>query len=103
VIAAVAKTTHIAAADRRGEIIGSPLVARGVINYPLRTLGLCTSMTDARFKTTTEVYPDSPRTTPEQCIEAQVAAACAALDFALAPYFQVTCERIDDEITKDLS
>jgi hypothetical protein len=83
VIASVAKVTHIAAADRRGEIIGSPMVARGVINYPLRTLGLCASITDAPFKTTTEVYPDSPRTTPEQCIEAQVAAVCAALDFAL--------------------
>jgi len=34
--------------------------------------------------TTTEVYPDSPRTTPEKCIRAQVIAARAALDFALA-------------------
>lgn len=83
VIAAVAKVTHIAAADRRGEIIGSLMVAPGVINYPLEELGLCAGLTDAPFKTTTEVYPDSPRTTPEQCVEAQVAAVCAALDFAL--------------------
>jgi hypothetical protein len=82
VIAAVAQVTHIAAADPHGNIIGSPVVAPGVIHYPLRKLGLCTSITDARFKTTTEVYPDSPRTTPEQCIEAQVAAVCAALHFA---------------------
>jgi hypothetical protein len=84
VIAAVARLTHIAPGDRNGEIIGSPMVAPGVINYPLKRLGLCASITDAPFKTTTEVYPDSPRTTPEQCIEAQVAAVCAAIDFALA-------------------
>jgi hypothetical protein len=41
-------------------------------------------MTPARFRTTTEVYPDSPRTTPGQCIEAQAVSVCAALDFALA-------------------
>jgi hypothetical protein len=80
----VAKITHIAAADRRGEIIGSPMVAPGVINYPLKKLGLCAGITDALYKTTTEVYPDSPRATPEQCNRAQVAAVCAALDFALA-------------------
>ena len=42
------------------------------------------SMTSAPFRTTTEVYPDSPRTTPEQCNAAQVAAVCAAIDYALA-------------------
>jgi hypothetical protein len=84
VIAAVANVTHIAAADASGSIIGSPLVAPGLIVYPLRELGLCASVTSARFKTTTEVYPDSPRTTPGQCIEAQAVSVCAALDFALA-------------------
>lgn len=83
IIAAVAKVTHIAPADAKGEIIGSPVVAPGVIEYPLAQLGLCPSITDARFKTTTEVYPDSPRATPEQCNAAQVAAVCAALDYAL--------------------
>jgi hypothetical protein len=84
VLAAVGKVTHIARADRCGEIIGSPMVAPGVINYPLKQLGLCASMTDAPYKTTTEVYPDSPRATPEQCNAAQVAAVCAAIDFVLA-------------------
>jgi len=83
VIAAVAQVTHIAPADRNGEIIGSPLIAPGVIAYPLERLGLCASITQAPYKTTTEVYPDSPRTTPEQCIDAQVSAVCAAIDFAL--------------------
>jgi len=84
VIAAVAKVTHIAPADRNGQIIGSSVVAAGVIEYPLRKLGLCAGITSARYTTTTEVYPDSPRATPEQCIAAQVAAVCAAIDFALA-------------------
>jgi hypothetical protein len=84
IISAVAQVTHIAQADRHGEIIGSPMVAPGVINYPLKQLGLCAGMTPAPYRTTTEVYPDSPRATPEQCIAAQVAAARAAIDYALA-------------------
>ncbi len=84
VIAAVAKVTHIAPADSDGTIIGSPVVAHGVIEYACRELGLCAGITDAHYRTTTEVYPDSPRATPEQCNEAQVAAIGAAIDFALA-------------------
>jgi hypothetical protein len=84
VIAAVEKVTHIAPADDKGEIIGSPLVAHGVIEYPLVKLGLCAGITGAKFTTTTEVYPDSSRATPQQCNDAQVAAVCAALDYALA-------------------
>jgi hypothetical protein len=84
VIAAVAKVTHIAPPDARGEIIGETVVQPGVINYPVRELGLCAGVTTARWRTTTEVYPDSPRATPEQCNDAQVAAVRAALDFAMA-------------------
>lgn len=84
VIDAVARVTHIAPADERGEIIGSPQVAPGVIEYAVKTLGLCAGITNARYVTTTEVYPDSPRATPTQCNEAQVAAVRAAFDFALA-------------------
>ena len=84
IIEAVAKLTHIAPADAKGEIIGSPVVAPGVIRYPLRELGLCAGMTEAPFKSTTEVYPDGSRITPETCIEAQLAAVVAALDFVLA-------------------
>ena len=84
VIAAVAKITHIAPADAHGQIIGSEVVAPGVIRYRLREWGLCAGITDARFRTTTEVYPDSPRTNPPQCIAAQVAAVEAAIGFALA-------------------
>jgi hypothetical protein len=83
IIAEVAKVTHIAPADAKGEIIGSAVVAHGVIRYPLRRLGLCAGVTRARYRTTTEVYPDSPRATPQQCNDAQVAAVRAALDFVL--------------------
>jgi hypothetical protein len=81
IIEAVQKVTHIAPADEHGEIIGSLLVAHGVIHYAMQALGLCAGITGARYTTTTEVYPDSLRATPEQCIAAQVAAVCAAIDF----------------------
>jgi len=80
----VEKVTHIAPADDKGEIIGSTVVAPGVIEYPFVELGLCAGLTAAKYTTTTEVYPDSPRATPEQCIAAQVAAVRGALDFVLA-------------------
>lgn len=83
IIDAVETVTHIAPADEYDEIIGSPVVAPGVIRYAFRKLGLCAGITDARYRTTTEVYPDSPRATPEQCNAAQVAAVRAAIDFAL--------------------
>jgi hypothetical protein len=84
IIEAVAQVTHIAPADADGKIIGSPVVAPGVINYPVRALGLCAGITGAAYTTTTEVYPDSPKATPQQCNDAQVAAVRAAIDFALA-------------------
>jgi hypothetical protein len=87
IIRSVERITRIAPADAQGCIIGSPQVARGVIQYALQGLGLCASATGARYTSTTEVYPDSPHTPahlmPEQCIQAQVAAICAGLDFLL--------------------
>ncbi|MGP4844725.1 M14 family metallopeptidase [Marinobacter sp. 1Y8] len=84
IIDAVEPVTHIAPADDSGEIFGSPVASRGVIHYPLKQLGLCASITSAPYRTTTEVYPDSPRVTTEQCNAAQAAAVCAAIDYALA-------------------
>jgi hypothetical protein len=83
VIEAVSRVTHIAEADAEGKIIGEPITARGVIQYELKRLGLCAGFTAAPFKTTTEVYPDSPRSSAEQCNRAQATAACAAIDYAL--------------------
>jgi hypothetical protein len=84
IIEAVQPVTHIAPADERGEIIGTPVVDHGVIRYPFSAWGLCASVSGARYTTTTEVYPDSPRATPQQCNAAQVAAVCAAISFVLA-------------------
>jgi hypothetical protein len=84
IINAVEEVTHIAPADDKGEIIGSTVVSRGIIQYPLKELGLCASITSAIYKTTTEVYPDSPNATAEQCNSAQVAAVCSAIEYALA-------------------
>ena len=81
IIKAVEQVTHIAPADSKNEIIGSPMLAHGVIAYEMEKLGLCACITGARYTCTTEVYPDSPRATPEQCIAAQVAAVVAALEF----------------------
>jgi hypothetical protein len=84
IIEAVERITHIAPADGQGGIIGSPLFAHGVIRYDFKALGLCAGITGAPYTATTEVYPDSPRTTPEQCMAAQVAAVCAAIEFVVA-------------------
>ena len=84
IIAAVERVTHIAPADAGGMMIGSPVVAHGVIEYPVKALGLCAGLTGARYTSTTEVYPDSPSATAQQCNDAQVAAVRAALDYALA-------------------
>ena len=83
IIEAVARVIFIAPADDKNEIIGSQVLSPGVIEYPMRELGLCAGITGARYTTTTEVYPDSPRASPEQCNEAQVLAVCAAIEFVL--------------------
>ena len=80
---AVAAITHIAPAED-GLIIGVPIEQPGVINYDAVTLGLCSGLTNAPWSTTTEVYPDSPKTDPECCIAAQVAAVVGGLAFVAA-------------------
>ncbi len=84
IVAAVGAVTHIAPPDERGQIIGADVTQPGVIHYPFKALGLCAGLSNARFTTTTEVYPDSPRATAEICNAAQVAAVRAALDYALS-------------------
>lgn len=81
IIAAVEKVTHIAPADAGGRIIGELITQAGVINYATKALGLCTGFSNARFCTTTEVYPDSPEVDDENCILAQVAAVTGGLDY----------------------
>ncbi|POB13598.1 M14 family metallocarboxypeptidase [Halobacteriovorax sp. DA5] len=81
IIESVRKVTHIAPADINGNIIGEKLEQEGVINYPLKKLHLCASFSDAKFCTTTEVYPDSPRVSAENCVDAQVAAIIGGMGF----------------------
>lgn len=81
IIQSVKKVTHIAPADEHGHIIGEKLEQEGVVNYPVKKLSLCAGFSNAEFTTTTEVYPDSPKVTAENCIDAQVAAITGGLDF----------------------
>lgn len=80
-IAAVRRVTHIAEPDEQGCIIGTRLQQPGVINYAIRSLGLCNGMTAARFVTTTEVYPDSPGVSAAQCNEAQGVVVTAGIGY----------------------
>ena len=80
IIDAVRRVTHIAPADSNGNIIGSKVTQEGCILYPTKELSLCSSVTNATHATTTEVYPDSPQASNEQCNRAQVAVVVAALD-----------------------
>ena len=80
-IDAVRRVTHIARPDEGGRIIGVALQQEGVIHLAKRSSGLCGGMTNARFVTTTEVYPDSPTATPAQCSDAQVVSVRAAIEY----------------------
>jgi len=83
IINTVEKITHIAPADNNGKLIGASVEQLGVINYAARELGLCMGFTEAKFVTTTEVYPDSPKVSVENCNLAQVAVITGGLDFIL--------------------
>ena len=84
-IDSVRKVTHIAPTDADGKLIGEIVHQEGVIRIPeKKSLGLCAGVTNAPFRTTTEVYPDSPKATPEQCNQAQVACINGALDHILS-------------------
>ncbi|WP_299491223.1 M14 family metallocarboxypeptidase [uncultured Shewanella sp.] len=83
IINAVQKVTHIAPADEENKLIGEPISQWGVINYPTQALGLCSGMTKAKYTSTTEVYPDSPRVTDAICIQAQVAAIKGGIDYLI--------------------
>jgi hypothetical protein len=83
IIDGVAKITHIAPADPSGCLIGEPITQFGVINYACEELGLCASLTQADYVTTTEVYPDSPGVGADLCNAAQVAVVTCGLDYLL--------------------
>ena len=80
-IAAVKEVTHIAPPDSKNEIVGEKVVDEGILICP--SVGDCGCHTSALYCTTTEVYPDSSRTSPDECNRAQLACIVGGLDFAL--------------------
>lgn len=83
IIKGVSNVTHIAPADDNAKLIGIDIAQFGVINYAGKELGLCMGLTEACYVTTTEVYPDSPKSDDENCIVAQVTAVTSALDYII--------------------
>lgn len=81
IIDEVRRVTHIAPPDKEGNLIGAPLEQEGVVNYAVKKLFLCAGSSAAEYTTTTEVYPDSPKVTPENCIDAQIAAIRGGLNY----------------------
>lgn len=81
IIDAVEQVTHIAPSDSEGRLLGDLVRQKGVVNYATAALGLCAGLTGAAYTTTTEVYPDSESVTDADCINAQVTAIEAALNF----------------------
>lgn len=86
IIDSVKQVTHIAPPDDEGLIIGCKPSQEGVIYYPAKSVHLCSSVTNAAYATTTEVYPDSPKVDDDNCNQAQVAAITGALDYVLNKY-----------------
>jgi len=60
--------------------LSPPFDVQGVILLDASALGLCGGVTGASYTMTTEVYPDSPSATAEQCNQAQVASVVGALE-----------------------
>lgn len=83
IIDSVRKVTHIAPPDAEGKIIGVKIEQEGVINYRVKRLSLCAGVSRAKFTTTTEVYPDSPKANDSICRDAQMMAIKGGLEFIL--------------------
>lgn len=84
IITSVESITHIAPSEN-GTIIGLPETQRGVAAYPGGN-GLFMDMTRAskhHGAVTTEIYPNSEGTTPEECNLGQVACIVGALNHIL--------------------
>lgn len=82
IIDAVSKVTHIAEPEEDGTIVSEPIASHGVLLAPGE--GTCDAHTKAMYVTTTEVYPDSKRTNPEECNKAQSEAVRSGIEYALA-------------------
>eukprot|EP00656_Telonema_subtile_P006384 TRINITY_DN12945_c0_g1_i1.p2 TRINITY_DN12945_c0_g1~~TRINITY_DN12945_c0_g1_i1.p2 ORF type:complete len:121 (+),score=28.54 TRINITY_DN12945_c0_g1_i1:110-472(+) len=81
-IEGVKKVTHIAPADAKGNVVGTPIISEGaIIDYENPTIDACDEMLRAEYAATTEVYPDSPKVDGENCNKAQVACITAGLEY----------------------
>ena len=83
VIESVKQVTHVAPPDD-GKILGEEVVRDGIIIIDAKEWGVCGGFTTAKYTTTTEVYPDSPKASDEICNRAQVAAVTVAFDYVMA-------------------
>ncbi|GAB4224287.1 MAG: M14 family metallocarboxypeptidase [Francisella sp.] len=81
IINEVSKLTHIAADTVDESVVEGDVVKDGIMLCDADKEKLCMSFTSADYTTTTEVYPDSPKTNPQECILAQVEAIVAGLNF----------------------
>lgn len=81
ILASVKEVTHIV---KDASIMDIPVSMPGLVAVDAKSLFLCSSVTNATFTTTTEVYPDSKGVTDEECNRAQVAAVTGGLDFVLS-------------------
>mmetsp|Transcript_25537 Transcript_25537/g.43073 ORF Transcript_25537/g.43073 Transcript_25537/m.43073 type:complete len:326 (+) Transcript_25537:55-1032(+) len=81
IVHGVEKVTHLI--PESDTCLGEVVVQRACFAAPAVMLGLCMGLTNAPFVCTTEVYPDSPTVTDEECTVAQVAAVSSGLDYVL--------------------
>ncbi|RTE86925.1 MULTISPECIES: M14 family metallocarboxypeptidase [Gammaproteobacteria] len=84
ILDSVEQVTHIAPADEQDRLIGEPVVIPGLIFYDATNAGLCMGLSNAPYVSTTEVYPDSPKASPEECVNAQVAAVLGGVRYVLS-------------------
>jgi hypothetical protein len=83
IIDSVREVTHIAQPDKDELLIGKKPISEGVVLYDVASISACSGLTPARYTSTTEVYPDSPNTCPQKCIDAQIAAIKGGLEYII--------------------
>lgn len=82
VVRGVEKVTHLI--PESDTCLGEVVVQRACFAAPARQLGLCMGLTNAPNVCTTEVYPDSPTVTDEECTLAQVEAVTSGLNYVIS-------------------
>lgn len=65
-----------------GTVIGEDAL-HGVMPVPVPALGMCMGITNAKYKATTEIYPDSPSVTAQLCNQAQMMSILGGLEYIM--------------------